>query len=130
MTDESPEEFLARAGIREVPLPPNAKKLNGGADDAAERWHGNGSGSAKHESAPSTSSVSFVSATLGEPEIISAREHITLRSLLSLRSQTMWKRSTNAGVVYLIDILQGNSIRGAAKLIECATPKSAIGTNR
>jgi putative DNA primase/helicase len=66
MTDESPEEFLARAGIREVPPPPNAKKLNGGADDAAERWHGNGSGSAKHESAPSTSSVSFVSA-LGTP---------------------------------------------------------------
>jgi hypothetical protein len=66
MTDESPEEFLARAGIREVPPPPNAKKLNRGADDAAERWHGNGSGSAKHESAPSTSSVSFVSA-LGTP---------------------------------------------------------------
>ena len=66
MTDESPEEFLARAGIREVPPPPNAKKLNGGADDDAERWHGNGSGSAKHESAPSTSSVSFVSA-LGTP---------------------------------------------------------------
>ena len=62
MTDESPEEFIARAGIREVPPPPNAKKLNGGADDAAEPWHGNGSGSAKHESAPSTSSVSFVSA--------------------------------------------------------------------